>query len=70
MIKYSNIIGTAAVLCVILTGCSDRDGESLNTVRVSVGFEQSVVSLKETVEFVTLPIVIEEEVPRDGDIIL
>ncbi|MCD8101483.1 MAG: hypothetical protein LUE26_02730 [Alistipes sp.] len=68
--KYIKFIGAALTAVLLAAGCDDSDGYTINTTNAVVGFEQTVISLKETEEFVTIPIVIENDTERDGDIIV
>lgn len=68
--KYIKIIGAALTAALLAAGCDDNDGYKINTTDAVVGFGETVISLKETEEFVTIPIVIENDTERDGDVIV
>ncbi len=59
------------VVClpVFIIACDSNDN-SINTVKATVEFEEEIVAVKETVTFLTIPIVASSDEKRDGDIIV
>ena len=57
-------------LSLLLAGCNDSDSGEINSQDTSIGFKEPVLKLKETVDFVTIPIVVSNDVVRNGDIVV
>ena len=68
--KLIKMIYVVACLTILATGCDSDDGEVLNTADVSVEFGQASVTVKETEEFVTVPVLVTDNAQRNGDIIV
>lgn len=66
--KYIKTVIWVACFPFFLMSCDSDDGTSVNSTSAIVEFQESQMTVKESTQFVTIPIIIDSEGQRNGDV--